>query len=78
MLKTVLGHSDDPDSQDAIEEVLEQCTRELAGMLPKAGLLFAAIDFDHALILQKINQVFQSGRRPCLLRQTGRVSRGIR
>ncbi|RFP58166.1 MAG: hypothetical protein BJG00_011225 [Limnothrix sp. CACIAM 69d] len=58
MLKTVLGHSDDPDSQGAIEEVLEQCTRELAGMLPKAGLLFAAIDFDHALILQKINQAF--------------------
>lgn len=58
MLKMILGHSDDPDSQGAIEEVLEQCIRELAGMLPKAGLLFAAIDFDHALILEKINQTF--------------------
>lgn len=58
MLKMILGHSDDPDSQGAIEEVLEQCIRELAGMFPKAGLLFAAIDFDHALILETINQTF--------------------
>ncbi|WP_434683907.1 FIST signal transduction protein [Pseudanabaena minima] len=58
MLKIVVGHSDDPDSQGAITEVLEQCIQELAGMLPKAGLLFAAIDFDHASILQQINQTF--------------------
>jgi hypothetical protein len=58
MFKVVVGHSDDPDSQGAVEEVLEQCLSSLAGDLPKAGLLFAAINFDHALILQEINQVF--------------------
>lgn len=58
MLKMILGHSDDPDSQGAIDEVLEHCIQELAGVLPKAGLLFAAIDFDHGLILQTIHEVF--------------------
>lgn len=58
MLKVVVGHSEDPESQDAIIEVLEQCSQDLAGVIPQAGILFAAIDFDHALILKKINLVF--------------------
>jgi hypothetical protein len=58
MLKVVVGHSDDPDSQDAIAEVLEQCIAALAGTVPQAGLLFAAIDFEHTLILETINQRF--------------------
>jgi hypothetical protein len=58
MLKVAVGHSNDPDSQSAINEVLEQCISSLAGEIPKAGLLFAAIDFDHALILQRIHQAF--------------------
>ncbi|MGJ5674132.1 MAG: FIST signal transduction protein [Nostochopsis sp.] len=58
MLKSVVGHSDDPDSQSAIAEVIEQCLSELAGATPQAGMLFAAIDFDHALIVNHINHVF--------------------
>ncbi|MDJ0734615.1 MAG: FIST N-terminal domain-containing protein [Nostocaceae cyanobacterium] len=58
MLNFIVGHSDDPDSQGAIEEVLQQCITDLAGMKPKAGILFAAIDFDHSLILEEIDRVF--------------------
>lgn len=58
MLKVVVGHSDDPDSQDAILEVLQQCVNDLAGVVPQAGILFTAIDFEHELILKEINQVF--------------------
>jgi hypothetical protein len=58
MFKVVVAHSDDPDSQDAITEILEQCTQDLAGMKPQAGILFAAIDFEHELILKEIEQVF--------------------
>ncbi|AFY36423.1 FIST signal transduction protein [Calothrix sp. PCC 7507] len=58
MFKVVVGHSEDPDSQIAIEEVLDQCNKALADNIPQAGLLFAAIDFEHSLILQIINQVF--------------------
>lgn len=58
MLKIVVGHSDDPDSESAVEDVLEQCISDLAGNVPQAGILFAAIDFEHDLILKKINAVF--------------------
>lgn len=58
MLKVAVGHSDDPDSQAAIDEVLQQCTDSWEPITPKAGILFAAIDYDHALILQQINQAF--------------------
>jgi hypothetical protein len=58
MLKVVISHSEDPDSQSAIEEILDQCTRDLEGMAPKAGILFAAIDFDHTLIVEEINRKF--------------------
>ncbi|MBU7585773.1 MAG: FIST C-terminal domain-containing protein [Nostoc sp. TH1S01] len=58
MLNVVVGHSNDPDSLAAITEVLEQCQDNLNGKLPQAGILFAAIDFDYALILQEIVQAF--------------------
>ncbi|MDZ8188732.1 MAG: FIST N-terminal domain-containing protein [Nostoc sp. ChiSLP02] len=59
MFKAVVGHSNDPDSLSAVEEVLQQCVNTLAGDIPQAGILFAAIDFDHSLILQKIHQTFE-------------------
>ncbi|MBD0385430.1 MAG: FIST C-terminal domain-containing protein [Nostoc sp. C3-bin3] len=58
MFKAVVGHSNDPDSVSAVEEVIQQCDSSLAGDIPKAGILFAAIDFEHSLILQKIHQAF--------------------
>ncbi|OKH50492.1 hypothetical protein NIES2101_19370 [Calothrix sp. HK-06] len=58
MLKVVVGHSEDPDSQYAVDEVLEQCFQDLMGMAPTAGILFAAIDFDHAMILEEILRVY--------------------
>ncbi len=58
MFRVVVGHSDDPDSQSAIAEILTECISSLAGLTPQAGLLFAAIDFDHALILQHIQDAF--------------------
>lgn len=58
MFRVVVGHSDDPDSQNAIAEVLQECSRSLGGSIPQAGILFTAIDFDHALILQRIQNTF--------------------
>ncbi|PIG91197.1 FIST N-terminal domain-containing protein [Gloeocapsopsis sp. IPPAS B-1203] len=57
MLKVAIGHSSDPDSLEAVKEVIQQCRSTLA-QTPQAGLLFAAIDFDHHLILQQINEAF--------------------
>lgn len=58
MLKVVVGHSTDLDSPDAIAEVLDQCHAELAGTSPTAGILLAAIDFEHELILNQILAAF--------------------
>jgi hypothetical protein len=58
VFKVVVGHSNDPDSLTAIAEVLQECTRSLAGVVPQAGVLFTAIDFEHALILQEIQITF--------------------
>ncbi|HCF27662.1 MAG TPA: hypothetical protein DEV81_10800 [Cyanobacteria bacterium UBA11049] len=58
MLKVAVGHSNDPDSLEAVNEVLEQCQSALAGETPQAGLLFTAIDFNHRLVLKRINEVF--------------------
>ena len=58
MLKVVVGHSEDPESQYAVEAVLDHCRKDLGGDTPQAGILFAAIDFEHALILNQINQEF--------------------
>ncbi|MBW4517646.1 MAG: FIST C-terminal domain-containing protein [Timaviella obliquedivisa GSE-PSE-MK23-08B] len=58
MFKSVVGHSNDPDSLIAITDVIHECSHSLAGMTPQAGILFTAIDFDHKLILQEIQQTF--------------------
>lgn len=58
MFKTVVNHSNDPDSLSAIEEVIQQCISSLGADIPKAGILFSATDFEHSLILQQIHQVF--------------------
>ncbi|BCL36211.1 FIST signal transduction protein [Nostoc sp. MS1] len=58
MLKIVVCHSNDPDSLSAVQEVILQSKNSLQGNLPQAGILFAAIDFEHTLILQNIHQAF--------------------
>ncbi len=58
MFRVAVGHSNDPDSKSAIAEILKECTRTLAGVIPQAGILFAAVDFDHSLILQHILDAF--------------------
>jgi hypothetical protein len=58
MLKVCVGHSSDPDSQEAITEVLTQCQQELQGILPQAGILVAATNFDHAEVLAQIQATF--------------------
>lgn len=58
MLKVAVGHSDDPDALGAIDEAIEQCQASIAGMTPQAGTIWMAVNFDHELILQHIQEVF--------------------
>jgi hypothetical protein len=58
MFKVVVGHSNDPDSEEAIAEVLEQCLTQLNGITPQAAILYAAIDFEREVILERIYRQF--------------------
>lgn len=58
MFKVAVGHSNDPDSLEAVKDVIAQCQKTLDQDRPQAGLLFAALDFDHELILAELNQAF--------------------
>lgn len=58
MLKVVVGHSDDVDSFDAIEEIIEYCNEELNGLVPQAGILYCAIGFEYEVILEEINKTY--------------------
>ena len=42
MFSSVVGHSEEPDADAAVEEIVQQCKARLNGTVPSAGLLFAA------------------------------------
>ena len=46
-----VGHSEEADADTAIAEMPEQCRAGLDGAVPGAGLLFAAIDYEHEAML---------------------------
>ncbi len=55
-LELVVGHSDDPDTEAAVTEVLAECTWSLRGRTPGAALVFAGIDHDHRVLLERIGE----------------------
>jgi hypothetical protein len=56
MLTAVVGHSEEMDAKAVADELLEQCRARIDSTSVRAGLLFAAIDFDHQVILDAINR----------------------
>src|SRR5688572_28332537 len=58
MFTAVVGHSEDLETSDADADGLVQCRERLKGTAPTAGLLFAAIDFDHQVMIDRINREF--------------------
>ena len=59
MLKILVSHSCDPDSEYAIQEVLENCLQKLEGAKPNAGILLAARDYeDYQILLNGLDEVF--------------------
>ena len=58
MFAAFVGHSEEADADTAIAEILEQCRAGLDGAVPGAGLLFAAIDFEHETMLCAITRAF--------------------
>jgi hypothetical protein len=57
-MKVAVGHSEDPESIDAIEEVLGTCAGRLDGVTPQAGILFSAIDYDHQVLVNGVMDLY--------------------
>jgi hypothetical protein len=58
VLTAIVAHSEEIHTEAVAEELIGQCKARLAGTVPKAGLLFAAIEFDHQVLLDEINRAF--------------------
>ncbi len=59
MLKAAIGVSDHIDPDQAIVAVLDQCTRELAGAVPQAGILYTSVmGIDYAPLLARVAERF--------------------
>lgn len=58
MFKALVVYSDDIDTEDAIEEVMEQCDEQLEGLEPIAGLLFCGTEYEHEEVLKAICERF--------------------
>jgi hypothetical protein len=54
MFRMAVGHSDDIDQDVALAAVLEECDAALAGVAPKAGLLFASWEADHQQLVDAV------------------------
>jgi hypothetical protein len=56
MFSAAVGHSEDTDATAVANELVDRCTKQLGDAPAKAGLLFAAIDFDHQELLDQIDR----------------------
>ena len=54
MFRMAVGHSDDIDLDSALATVFAQCEKALAGAQPNAGLLMAAWEADHKVIVDAV------------------------
>ncbi|CCQ73618.1 FIST signal transduction protein [Magnetospira sp. QH-2] len=58
MLSVVTAHSEDPDVDGALDDLLDDARRNLGDRQPSAALLLAAFDMDHQKLLSGINQAW--------------------
>lgn len=58
MFLMAVGHSDDPETSEALVELLEQCQEQLQGKIPQAGILFAAPEFDYQQLLDGLLEIY--------------------
>ncbi|MFQ5974134.1 MAG: FIST signal transduction protein [Alphaproteobacteria bacterium] len=58
MFFAVVAHSEDIDTEGALDEIVEQCREKLGDRKPKAGILFSAIGLEHDHILEGIDDAW--------------------
>lgn len=58
MFKVALGHSEEIESEEAAQEILEQCKAALVDQKAQAGILYASIDYEFDVLLKEINEEY--------------------
>jgi len=58
MFKVIMGQTEDPDSLDAIKDVIEQCRKQLSKDKPSAGILYGSTEYDSQVIVDEVNKAF--------------------
>jgi PAS domain S-box-containing protein len=58
MITIAIGQAEGIDTRSVVQDVLTQCRTQLGGVRPGAGIVFAAVHFDHQLMLDSILQAF--------------------
>ncbi|MEZ4384582.1 MAG: FIST N-terminal domain-containing protein [Nannocystaceae bacterium] len=59
MFDLVIVHSEDPDTEGAVEELLEVARERLGDAVVQGGVVFAGIDHDHGKLLNAICDAFE-------------------
>jgi len=62
MFRMAVGHSDDIDPEAAVDAVVAQCNRALAGERPRAGLLFLTYDTDPAPLIAGVRKAYPDAK----------------
>lgn len=55
-MRTIIAHSDELESNEAVADLIEQAERRLEGARPVAGLLYMGVCYDHALVLEELQR----------------------
>ncbi len=58
MFFAVVAHSEEIDTEEALNEIVEQCQKKLGERQPKAGIIFSARDLEHDHILEGIDDAW--------------------
>ncbi len=58
MIKVGLGQAEGIDTREVVLRVIRRCREQMGNDRPQAGIVFAASEFDHALMLAEINRAF--------------------
>jgi len=58
MFKIAIGHSEDPDTLSAANELIKQCKIALENQPPQAGLIFASVSYDFPTLLNEIKKAY--------------------
>ena len=57
-MRVIVGQAEDIDTLKAVRRVIFQCQTQLGGQMPRAAILLAGVEYDHAIVLQAVQAAF--------------------